>query len=131
GIEVTAQAVHEAVESGDVANLALLKTAAAPFDTTDPQGLTPLMVAVEAKQEAALNLLLKHRKVDADARDKQGFTALSHALMTDQLEMAKSLIRHTKNPNVILANEGKPLPALLKTVQDQSQAKVEILLSHA
>ena len=87
----TADALHAAVATGDVAEIARALDAGADLEARDPAGRTPLLVAVEADRIDAVRLLLE-RGADINAQADNKDTPWLQAGALGRAEMIRLMI---------------------------------------
>ena len=67
--------IFNAAKTGNLQFISAFQAKGGDLNCRDPNGMTPLVLAVDANQEGAVQLLLSYR-VDVNAVDKWGQTAL-------------------------------------------------------
>jgi ankyrin repeat protein len=102
GALASAATLAEAVKSGDrVAVQNLLKQQHANINAAEPDGSTPLLLAVEA-DDAATAILLLNAGANANAANRNGVTPLWLAAMNRDAELTSALLKAGANPNAAL-----------------------------
>jgi membrane protease YdiL (CAAX protease family) len=116
----------QAVKDGQLDKVKALLAKGANVNTSDKDGLTPLMHAADqGNMEAAKVLIEKGGYVDA--KSQEGATALMFAVQSGHLDMVKLLLANGADVN----EEQKCPRTALQLAEQQDQSKiVELLKSH-
>ena len=91
-------AIHLLARAGDLQYLAFVLGQGADPDLRNAKGDTPLTIAVDANQGAAIDLLVK-RKAKLEYGNRSGETPLIRAVQNRNLELASQLLKLGANPD--------------------------------
>ena len=101
--------IHDAVQTGDIATVRrLLLARGADVNAKTREGITPLLIAVLARQPAIVELLLR-LKADPNAATTEGNTALMAAAMAGHRAIAQQLLAAHADVNARNRNGATPL----------------------
>lgn len=95
----------------------------------DKSGKTPLMEAIQSKQNDILELLIAQEDVDVNAETLQGTTAMGLAIATNNVTAATLLLRH-ENFNINHKTKIRGDTHLTSAILFNNEAIVELLLKH-
>jgi len=119
-------ALMEAVSNNDTAGIATMLNNGVRPDSTDPQGVTPLMLAASDGRTEITNLLLKFR-AHPNLKDASGEPVLMRAGLTHP-DIVEALLRFGATPNSADA-KGKTLLAYACETENNGQM-IHLLLDH-
>ncbi len=119
-----------AAREGDRHTVEACVSAGADIDTRDPDGATPLLLAVAQRHDALVHWLLTPHAdrglaptADVTLRDREGRDGLTYAVEHENPELARALIAAGADPNA----PATP-PLLIRAVQQQSIPLTTLLL---
>ena len=117
-----AAAVHAASRADDVKILALLGAAGADFGAPDAGGDSALHTAAAAGAAGAAAFLIANG-VHVDTQGRAG-PPLAVALEAEHLEVARVLLAHGADPNVMIGRERRPAPVQVALTGDVRKMKL-------
>jgi len=125
--EKPSKSLHEAAESGDLAEVKRLIAQGADVNASDGDEVrTPLLAAADGGHAEVVKLLLKNG-AKVDMGDSYGYTPLYYAIWSDDEAAVKSLVSSGADVNTRPSNE-KDYPPLAYAIWQWHKGNVEILL---
>jgi ankyrin repeat protein len=125
GVEVSEDALFDALDSGDVSLAVALVISDVDPDARDSMERTPVMMAAGGKG-ASLVPLLAAEGADLEATDATGRTALSHAVEAGNLAGVVALLKEAVSPSVDVDTGGT---LVAQALRQHRQAAVALLLA--
>ena len=113
GVQIDGMAVLYAVSSGNHELANLLLTVGAPLNSVDPDGLSPLTLAVSRKDDHLVEKFLELGGQDLlDKPDEAGFPPLSYAVSERDHKLVNRLLEAGADPKIDAhpGNRQLPLP---------------------
>ncbi|AHI07064.1 hypothetical protein BDW_12820 [Bdellovibrio bacteriovorus W] len=101
------ESIYKSFLQGDVASAKkIMSKKDFKINSTDADGLTPLMNAALSGDLALVKLVLK-KKPDLEFKNSDGETALAVALTNDQIDISKELIQAGAKVDILVAGDSK------------------------
>lgn len=130
GVIATPESLPVAIEADDFRTLQLLHAAGVPFDGLDSCGRSLLVRAIQTERRSIVHFLLEKAPPAVDHVDGSGLTPLAHALATGNLEVIRSILARTRDPNIAVEFRGERIHPLHKAVRERNTGLMTMLLAH-